>query len=243
MSNLDKALAYAQSNHERYLLSSKDTPCILQHSTLPDTQLISPSARLNGWRRRCSAWACRTSRWMPTGGYPVVYGEYSRRWQANRAGLWATLMCSPLIRSTNGNAPCSSRRCAATSCSASSGAPAGTVAGQSHSVLKALEAYSGYGAASRSTSRSCSKEELAQNSPALVSAHRAKLQSDLFLNTDSGIEHPGSPSLYALRGMAYFELWSTALVQDLHCSVRWLGTQPGAGVVRARRGHARRQRP
>jgi acetylornithine deacetylase/succinyl-diaminopimelate desuccinylase-like protein len=215
MSNLDKALAFAQNNHERYLAELKEYVRIPSISTLPvhkaDVQ-------------RTAEWLAAQMQRMglqhvaitPTGGHPVVYGEWLEAHgkptvliyghydvqPVDPLDEWETPPFEPTVRGEEmyARGPADSK-------------------GQSHSVLKALEAYLATGGLPLNVKLMLEGEEEmgSQNLPAFISGHRAKLQSDLFLNTDSGIERADVPSLvYALRGMAYFELWVYGPSQDLH---------------------------
>jgi len=75
MSDLEKALAYAQSNHERYLSELKEYVRIPSISTLPEHK-----ADL----QRTAEWLAAQMQHMglhdvaviPTAGHPLVYGEW-----------------------------------------------------------------------------------------------------------------------------------------------------------------------
>ena len=215
MSDLEKALAYAQSNHERYLSELKEYVRIPSISTLPEHK--ADLQRTAEWlAAQMQRMGLQNVAVMPTAGHPVVYGEWLEApgkptvlvyghydvQPVDPLDEWQTPPFEPTVRGDEmyARGPADSK-------------------GQSHSVLKALEAYLATGGLPLNVKVMLEGEEEmgSRNLPAFISAHRAKLQSDLFLNTDSGIEHPELPSLvYALRGMAYFELWVYGPSQDLH---------------------------
>ena len=215
MSNVEKAVAFAQNNHERYLSELKEYVRIPSISTL--TEHKADVQRAAEWlAAQMERMGLHNVAVNPTAGHPVVYGEWLEApgkptvlvyghydvQPVDPLDEWETPPFEPTIRGDEiyARGPADSK-------------------GQSHSVLKALEAYLATGGLPLNVKVMLEGEEemLSANLPAFISAHRAKLQSDLFLNTDSGIEHPELPSLvYALRGIAYFELWVYGPAQDLH---------------------------
>jgi acetylornithine deacetylase/succinyl-diaminopimelate desuccinylase-like protein len=215
MSESTKAIAYAAKNRERYLAELKEFLAIPSVSTLsehkPDMQ------RAAEWvSRQLTGIGFKKVEIMPTGGHPVVYGEWLGQpgrptvlvyghydvQPADPLNEWTTPPFEPTVRGDNIYAR-----------------GASDMKGQVHAFLKALEALS------KNEGLPVNVKVLVEGEEEIGSAHLAsfidqhldQLRSDLVLNADSGIMRPDQPSIvYGLRGLAYFELWVYGPKQDLH---------------------------
>jgi len=218
MSEPTQALAYARSQRERYLNEFKAFLSIPSVSTLsehkPDIQ------RAAEWvAGQMRAMSLQRVEVIPTGGHPVVYGEW-----LNAPGQPTVLVyghydvqpIDPLNEWTSGPFEPTVRGDNLFARGASD------MKGQVHAFLKALEALIKHGELKVNVKLIVEGEEEI-GSPHLgsfVAAHQDLLKCDLCLNADSGIIAPDIPSLiYGLRGLAYFELWVYGSAQDLHSGV------------------------
>ncbi len=209
------ALAYAKNNQERYLSELKEFLSIPSISTLSEHK---PDIR------RAAEWVAKQLRemrfdkveLMPTGGHPVVYGEWLGAHgkptvlvyghydvqPVDPLNEWTAPPFEPMVRGENIYAR-----------------GASDMKGQAHAFLKALEALTKNGELPLNVKVIVEGEEEV-GSPhlgAFMEQHKRKLKCDVALNTDSGIMSPDLPSLvYGLRGLAYFEVWLYGPKQDLH---------------------------
>jgi acetylornithine deacetylase/succinyl-diaminopimelate desuccinylase-like protein len=210
-----KAIAYAKNNHERYLAELKELLAIPSISTLsqhkPDMQRAAEwlSKQLNGI-------GLKNVEIIPTGGHPVVYGEWLGKpgkptvlvyghydvQPVDPLNEWTTAPFEPTVRGDNIYAR-----------------GASDMKGQAVALLKALEALAkNEGLPVNVKVMLEGEEEIgSMHLGAFIENNKKKLKCDLVLNTDSSIMSPTQPSLtYGLRGLAYFELWVYGPRQDLH---------------------------
>jgi len=218
MTEPTQALAFAKSNHDRYLAEYKEFLSIPSISTLsehkPDIQ------RAAEWvSRQMTGMGLKNVEVMPTAGHPAVYGEWLDApgkptvlvyghydvQPVDPLNEWVSPPFEPTVRGENIYAR-----------------GASDMKGQVHAFLKALEALLKNG-------------ELAVNVKVLVEGeeevgslhlgvfmdkHQAKLKCDVALNADSSILGPDLPSIvYGLRGLAYFEIWVYGPAHDLHSGI------------------------
>jgi acetylornithine deacetylase/succinyl-diaminopimelate desuccinylase-like protein len=209
------ALEYAQHNHDRYLSELKDFLSIPSISTLSEHK--PDMVRAAEWlARQLREIGFENVQVAPTGGHPVVYGEWLR--MSGRPTVlvyghydvqpvdpldeWAAPPFEPVVRGDNIYAR-----------------GASDMKGQVHSFLKALEALAKNGGLPLNVKVIVEGEEEV-GSPhlaAYIEKHKSELKCDVALNADSNILRPDLPSLvYGLRGLAYFELWVYGPKQDLH---------------------------
>ncbi len=209
------ALAYAKNHQDRYLSELKEFLSIPSISTLSEHE---PDIR------RAAEWVAKQLHGMgfdkvelmPTGGHPVVYGEWLGAHckptvlvyghydvqPVDPLNEWTAPPFEPIVRSDNIYAR-----------------GASDMKGQAHAFLKALEALTKHEGLPLNVKVIVEGEEEV-GSPhlgAFLEQHKRKLKCDIALNTDSGIMSPDLPSLvYGLRGLAYFEVWLFGPKQDLH---------------------------
>ncbi len=91
--------------------------------------------------------------------------------------------------------------------------------GQIFAQLKAIEALAAQGPLPFNIKYLIEGEEEigSPNLPAFIDAHRELLSCDFVLNCDAGMHAPDVPSIvYALRGLAYFEVEVQGPAKDLH---------------------------
>ena len=224
MSEPAKSLAYARSQHDRYLAEYKEFLSIPSISTLsehkPDIQ------RAAEWvSRQMKDMGLRNVEVMPTApqagsstGHPVVYGEWLGAVSETAPTVlvyghydvqpvdplneWVSPPFEPTIRGDNIYAR-----------------GASDMKGQDHAFLKALEALLKNGELRVNVKVIVEGEEEigSPNLGAFMDQHKDKLKCDFALNADSGILRPDLPSLLnGLRGLAYFEVWVYGPRQDLH---------------------------
>ncbi|MBI4639926.1 MAG: dipeptidase [Candidatus Tectomicrobia bacterium] len=213
-----KAIAFARSNHDRYLLEFKEFLAIPSISTLsehkPDIQRAAEwvSAQMRNM-------GLQNVEIMPTAGHPVVYGEWSGApgkptvliyghydvQPVDPLNEWISPPFEPTIRGENIYAR-----------------GASDMKGQDHAFLKALEALLANGELQVNVKVIMEGEEEigSPNLEVFVEIHKDKLKCDLALNADSGILRPDLPSIvYGLRGIAYFEVWVYGPDHDLHSGI------------------------
>jgi acetylornithine deacetylase/succinyl-diaminopimelate desuccinylase-like protein len=220
MTEPTQSLAYAKSNHDRYLAEYKEFLSLPSISTLsehkPDIQ------RAAEWvSRQMKDMGLENVEIMPTAGHPVVYGEWLSAVSAAATTVlvyghydvqpvdplneWVSPPFEPTIRGDNIYAR-----------------GASDMKGQDHAFLKALEALLKNGELRVNVKVLVEGEEEigSPNLGPFIDQHRAKLKCDFVLNADAGILRSDLPSLtYGLRGLAYFELWVHGPRHDLHSGV------------------------
>lgn len=216
MSNLETAIAYAREHQQDFLEDLKALLRIPSVSTLPEHK---PDIR------RAAEWLAGQLKdfgldavaVMPTGGHPVVYGEWLGAGHeaptilfyghydvqpADPLDLWISDPFEPQVRGDDIFARGASDN-----------------KGQLVAHLKAVESMvrtSGLPINLKYLLEG--EEEIGSPSlAAFIEEHKDLLSCDLCLNGDSGILAPDTPSIvYALRGLAYFEIRVQGPASDLH---------------------------
>jgi acetylornithine deacetylase/succinyl-diaminopimelate desuccinylase-like protein len=218
MTEPTKALAFAQSNHDRYLAEYKEFLSIPSVSTLsehkPDIQ------RAAEWvAGQMTGMGLKNVEVMPTAGHPAVYGEWLSApgkptilvyghydvQPVDPLNEWVSPPFEPTIRGENIYAR-----------------GASDMKGQVHAFLKALEALLKNGELAANVKVIVEGEEEigSLHLGAFMDKHRDKLKCDIALNADSSILGPDLPSIvYGLRGLAYFEIWVSGPAHDLHSGI------------------------
>lgn len=157
---------------------------------------------------------------LPTGGHPVVYGEWLKAdagaptvlvyghydvQPAEPLELWHSQPFQPEVRGENLYAR-----------------GASDMKGQVLAALDAVEAALQAGSLPVNLKFLIEGEEEigSPNLDSFISVNREKLASDFALNPDSGMIAPNLPTItYALRGLAYFELRVYGPSHDLHSGI------------------------
>lgn len=211
----DIALAHARQNRDRFLADLKDL------LTIPS---ISTSEEYKPEVLRAALWVADHLRGMgiqnveimPTGGHPVVYGEWLKRPGAptvlvyghydvqppDPLDLWETAPFEPTVRGDLLFAR-----------------GASDMKGQVMAVLHAVESALKTGQMPVNVKFLIEGEEEigSENLGAFIKAHAKKLKADICINTDAGMIGADQPTIvYGLRGLAYFELRIHGPGKDLH---------------------------
>ncbi len=211
----DAALEYARSNRDRFLDEYKDLLRIPSISTLPEHKgdVVRTAEWLTGQLRSIGL---PTVSIIPTEGHPVVYaesaptpgkptvlvyGHYDVQ-PVDPLDEWVTPPFEPDIRGDYLFAR-----------------GASDMKGQIFAQLKALEALAKQGEFPFTIKYLLEGEEEvgSPNLGTFIDIHREQLGCDFVLNCDSGIYKPDMPAIvYALRGLAYFEVEVRGPKKDLH---------------------------
>lgn len=215
MPSSSKAIEFAKKNQEKYLSELKELLSIPSISTLsenkPDMQ------RAAEWlAERLRDIGLNQVQVMPTGGHPVVFGEWLGApgkptvliyghydvQPVDPIDEWTTPAFEPAVRGEEIFAR-----------------GASDMKGQLHAFLKALDALAKTGGLPVNVKVLLEGEEEigSPNLGAFIERHKSKLKCDVALNADSTILRPDLPALvFGLRGLAYFEIWVRGAKQDLH---------------------------
>lgn len=215
MASPSNAIKYAKVNHGLYLDELKQFVSIPSISTLSETK--PDMQRAAEWlAKQLSDTGMNDVQVMPTGGHPVVFGEWLGApgkptvlvyghydvQPVDPLDEWTTPPFEPTVRSDNMYAR-----------------GASDMKGQLHAFLKALQALARNGGLPVNVKLLLEGEEEigSPNLGAFVERHKTKLKCDVALNADGTILRPDLPSLvYGLRGLAYFEIKVFGAEQDLH---------------------------
>ncbi|HOD50120.1 MAG TPA: dipeptidase [Candidatus Hydrogenedentes bacterium] len=215
MTELDAALSHVRSHHDVYLEQLKSLVAIPSVSTLSEHK--KDMVRTAEWLRTQLKHVGMTraelmptplhpmvyAEWLGAPGKPtvLVYGHYDVQ-PADPLDQWETPPFEPAVRGDYLFAR-----------------GASDMKGQIFAQLKAVEALSMHGGLPLNLKYLLEGEEEI-GSPSLeafIEKNRDLLECDFVLNCDSGILAPELPSLvYALRGLAYFELEIRGPGKDLH---------------------------
>ena len=213
---LQKALEFAGRNNERFLAELKEVLAIPSISTDPEH---APDMQ------RAAEWMAEQLRTigmnnvqiMPTGGHPVVYGEWMGAGPsattvmiyghydvqpADPLELWHTAPFEATVRGENLYARGSA-----------------DMKGQVLASLKAVEAVMNAGDMPVNLKWLIEGEEEigSEHLDDFIKNHKELLKADFCLNADAGILAPDKPSITTgLRGLAYFELRVFGPTKDLH---------------------------
>ncbi|OGO76006.1 MAG: hypothetical protein A3K45_04370 [Chloroflexi bacterium RIFOXYC12_FULL_59_14] len=209
------ALAYAQQNRDRFLEDLKEVLTIPSISTSND---YKPEVL------RAALWVADHLRGlgienveiMPTGGHPVVYGEWLKRPGAptvlvyghydvqppDPLDLWETPPFEPVVRGDH-----------------LFGRGASDMKGQVIATFKAIESALKTGQMPVNVKFMIEGEEEigSENLGSFIKANAKKLKADICLNADAGMIGAEYPTItYGLRGLAYMELRVYGPNKDLH---------------------------
>jgi len=216
MPNCETAIAYAREHRQEFLEDLKDFLRIPSISALPEQQVNM---------RRAAEWVAGQLRdlgldsvaVMPTAGHPVVYGEWLKAGPeaptilfyghydvqpADPLDLWISDPFEPQIRGDDIFAR-----------------GASDMKSQIIAHFKAVESMIRTSGLPMNLKYMIEgEEELGSPSlTAFIEEHKDLLSCDLCLNGDAGILAPDTPSIvYALRGLAYFEIRVQGPAGDLH---------------------------
>jgi len=210
-----QALQYAHQNKHRFLAELNELLAIPSIST--DDKRQSDMRRAAEWlESQLRNLGIKNVQIMPTRKHPIVYGEWLEVVGAptmliyghydvqpvDPLDLWQSPPFTPTQRGENLYAR-----------------GASDMKGQVVATLKALESIVNNGRLTVNIKFLIEGEEEI-GSPSLdtfIPEHKDLLSCDFALNPDAGMIGPGLPTItYALRGLAYFELWIYGPAHDLH---------------------------
>lgn len=213
---LNKALEFAEQNHERFLNELKDILAIPSISTDPDSK--PDMQRAAEWMAaQLRTIGMKNVQIIPTGGHPVIYGEQLDAGKsapivliyghydvqpADPLELWSTPPFEPSVRGENLYARGSA-----------------DMKGQVLASFKAVESMMRSGSLPANLKWLIEGEEEigSEHLDDFIKNHKELLASDFCLNTDAGILSADKPSITtSLRGIAYFELRVYGPSKDLH---------------------------
>lgn len=210
------AIKYANENKEIFLRNLMDLVSIPSVSTSPE--------RAKDMQRTAELLAAKLEsiglekvQIMPTGGHPVVYGEWLNNGAASTMliyghydvqpsepdELWKTGPFEPAVRGDN-----------------LYGRGASDMKGQVMATINAVEAVLKTNGTLPVNVKFLIEGEEEIGSPnlaAFIERHKSQLKCDFALNPDAGMIAPDVPTIvYGLRGLAYFELRVYGPAGDLH---------------------------
>lgn len=211
-----QALDYAAQHQPEFLARLQELVAIPSVSTNPENQ--PDMQRAAQWlATRLTTLGMHSVQVMPTGGHPVVFGEWLQAGAdaptvlvyghydvqpSEPNDLWNTPPFTPTVTGDR-----------------LYGRGASDMKGQILAVLSAVEAIQSAGPLPVNLKFILEGEEEigSPNLSAFLRAHTRLLAADVALNPDAGMLAPDLPTIvYALRGLAYFELRVYGPSQDLH---------------------------
>ena len=218
MSEMEAALVYARGHRDEHLERLMEVLRIPSISTLPEH---APNVqRTAEWlAARLDELGMTKVEIMPTGGHPIVYGEWLEAagkptvlvyghydvQPVDPVDEWQSPPFEPTVRDENLYAR-----------------GASDMKGQLVAFLTACASLKAQGPLPVNVKFMLEGEEEvgSPNLPTFIEKHRDLLQCDVVVNTDSGIFRPDLPGIvYALRGIAYFQIELRGASKDLHSGV------------------------
>ena len=224
-------VGYVRANHDRYLPELKEYLSIPSISTLPENKGDVERAAL--WlRSQLDHIGLEKTEIMPTGGHPVVYGEWLKAPSGRPTVLiyghydvqpvdpldeWVSPPFTPTIRGDEIFAR-----------------GAADMKGQGHALLKSLEGWMAKTGGLPVNVKFFFEGEEEIGSPhldAFIQKNNEKLGCEFCLNCDGSVAAPDKPSMvYGLRGLVYFDVSVRGSQSDLH-SGRYGGVVANPAVV------------
>ena len=233
MGDISDVVDHVRAGHEKYLTELKDYLSIPSISTLPENK--KDMERTAQWlKAQLDRMGFSKAAIMPTGGHPVVFGE----WLAAPPGSPTVLVyghydVQPVDPLNEWRSPPFTPTIRGDRIFARGSAD---MKGQGHAVLKALEAWAAETGSLPVNVKIFFEGEEEIGSPhlgAFIAENRDTLSASFCLNCDGGISAPEKPSIvYGLRGILYFEVRIRGAESDLH-SGRFGGAVANPAVVLA----------
>ncbi len=217
--SLDQALAYAKTNHQRFLDELIQLVRIPSISTDPENKETMQQAAIYIAHQLTGLGFLKVQT-FPTGLHPIVYGERMDGGKdaptiliyghydvqpTDPIDLWVSDPFSPQVRD-----------------GFLYGRGASDMKGQVIASLKAIEAVLSQGKLLVNVKYLVEGEEEigSPNLTSFLKEHAELLKCDIALNPDSGMISPEDPTIvYSLRGLAYFEIRIYGPDHDLHSGV------------------------
>lgn len=216
MTDLQKSLDYARQNYDGFVNSLKEIVAIPSVSTTPESR--ADVARAAEWvSAQLRSLDMEKAQIMPTGGHPVVYGEWLKAGKdkptvmiyghydvqpVDPIELWHN---DPFKATLHGDYLL--------------GRGASDMKGQLVATLKAVESIVKTGALPVNIKWLIEGEEEigSQHLDAFIQSHKDLLACDFCLNPDAGMIAPDQPTItYGLRGLMYAEIRVYGPERDLH---------------------------
>jgi acetylornithine deacetylase/succinyl-diaminopimelate desuccinylase-like protein len=214
-----QAVEYAHRNRQKFLDNLKHLVAIPSISTSPDhiDEMVNAAQWIAG---QLEALGMEDVQVYPTGGHPVVYGQWLDAGPqaptmlvyghydvqpVEPLELWESDPFEPTERGEN-----------------LYGRGASDMKGQVMAALSAVESVQSQGPLPVNVKFIIEGEEEigSPNLTSFLETHKDLLASDFALNPDAGMIGPGIPTIiYALRGLAYFELRVYGPSHDLHSGI------------------------
>ncbi len=214
--NSQKAIEYAHSHTDQFLSDLKDLLRIPSISTDPSRQ--SDMFHAAEWlKQQLENLDCENIQIFPTPGHPVVYGDFLKAGpQAPTVLIYGHYDVQPVdpvdLWDSNPFEPTEKGHELV-------GRGSSDMKGQVVASLKALESILKTGALPVNVKFMFEGEEEigSPNLDAFMNEHKEMLACDIVLNPDAGMIGQEVPTIvYALRGLAYFELRVYGPAHDLH---------------------------
>jgi acetylornithine deacetylase/succinyl-diaminopimelate desuccinylase-like protein len=233
ISSSSSVIDYVRGNQDRYLSELKEYLSIPSISTLPENK--KDVERAAQWlKSQLDHIGFVKAEVMPTGGHPVVYGEWLRAAAGSPTVLiyghydvqpvdplneWTSPPFTPTVRGDEVFARGSA-----------------DMKGQGHALLKSLEGWMTKTGSLPVNVKFFFEGEEEIGSPhldAFIEKNKEKLNCKFCLNCDGSVAAPDKPSMvYGLRGLVYFDVSVRGSESDLH-SGRYGGAVANPAVVLA----------
>ena len=210
-----EAIEYVKRNQSRYLSDLKEFVAIPTVSTLPEHR--PDMLRGAEWlSRKMNEFGLEHVEVIPTGGNPVVYGEWLKLPQTTTVLVYGHYDVQPVDPLTEWVSPPFTPTIRGENIFARG---ASDMKGNGVAVLSALEAWMRNGGLPINIRVLFEGEEEigSHNLEQFIESHKEKLKCDIFLSADALITGPNLPSLaYSARGILFFEVSVYGPKTDLH---------------------------
>ncbi|HPO12937.1 MAG TPA: dipeptidase [Candidatus Hydrogenedentes bacterium] len=215
MESIEAALTYARNKREEHLADYKALLTIPSISTLPEHR--EDVLRTAQWLAdHLKRFGMQQVKCIPTAGHPIVYGEWLKAPGKPVVLVYGHYDVQPVDPIEEWESEPFSAEVRGNYIYARG---ASDMKGQLLAQLKAMESLSTHGDFPVNVKYLLEGEEEI-GSPHLsgfIETHKELLACDIVLNCDAGIHAPDGPSIvYALRGLAYFEVEVQGPAKDLH---------------------------
>ena len=215
MSLRDAALAHAAQHQAPFLAQYRELLQIPSISTLPEHK--GDVLRTAEWfAEELKRLKMERVELVPTGGHPVVYGEWLRAPGKPTVLVYGHYDVQPVDPLNEWDSPPFAAEVRGDYVYARG---ASDMKGQIFAQLKAMECLRAHGEYPVNFKYLLEGEEEigSVHLPEFVEIHKERLKCDFVLNCDAGIHSPEHPAItYALRGLAYFEVEVRTAKKDLH---------------------------
>lgn len=231
MADTDQAIEYIKANKDRFIEQLREMIAIPSVSTTPDHK--EDVQRMAQWLvEELKRLGMSKAVIMPTPGHPVVYGESPEVPGRPTILIYGHYDVQPVDPIDEWDSPPYDGEIRGEHIY---GRGASDMKGQAFAFFKALEAWRKHEDAYPVNFKFLLEGEEESGSVNLanyIDANLDLLKCDVVLNLDSGILAPDQPAIiYALRGLAYFEIEVQGPSHDLHSGMFGGGVQNPANVL------------